>query len=109
MKSRRSGGALGGLFTNRRHGISASAAEDHAAHLIAQPLDVLGIFRSAEALGQGEKLLLLALLGLQAALDQFNQDPVGAQPAGPRQVANLYCDTRWQSDALPHGLGFGPH
>jgi hypothetical protein len=50
--------------------------------------DFLGIGSGAEALGKVEKLTLLALLSLQAVLDQFHEHPVGAQPAGLRQAAN---------------------
>jgi hypothetical protein len=41
----------------------ASGAEYHVAHPIAQAFDFLGIGSGAEALGEVEKLLLLALLG----------------------------------------------
>src|ERR1035437_2674192 len=76
----------------------ASLAEDHAAHLIAEPSGFLGIGRGAETFGKVEELLLLALPGLQAVLDQLNQHRVGAQPAGFRQA-----------HALPYDLICRPH
>ena len=44
-------------------------AEDHAAHLIAQPSDFLGGGSGGEPLGEVEKLLLSALFGLHAVSD----------------------------------------
>ena len=75
----------GGLPISRS---SASAAEDHAAHLISQTPDFFRISRGSVALCKVEELLLLVLPGLNAVLAR---------------------DVRWEGDALPHGIVPGPH
>ena len=55
----------------------ASVAEDHAAHLVAQAFDFIGIGGAPEAFGEVEELLLFAFLSLHAVLDEYYQHPVG--------------------------------
>jgi hypothetical protein len=82
----------------------ASAAKDHSAHLVAQAFDFRWIGGASKALGEVEKFLLFALLGLHAVLDEFQQHPVGAKPARFSQVANLSSDVRRQAYTLPYRL-----
>src|ERR1035438_902719 len=83
---------------------SASVAENHAAHLIAQASDFFRVGGTPEALGQFEEFLLFALLRLHPALDEFHQHPVGAHSALFRQGASLGGDVRRQANALPYRL-----
>jgi hypothetical protein len=59
---------------------SALAAEDHPAQFVAKALGFIRISCVAKALSKFEKLLLFALLGLDAVLDEFDQHAVGAKP-----------------------------
>ena len=77
-------------------------AEDHSAHLITQTFDIFWIGGAAEAFGEVEEFLLFALLSLHAVFDEFQQHPIGAQPARFGQAANLGSDVCRQAHTLPN-------
>jgi hypothetical protein len=83
---------------------SALTAKDHPAELIAEALGFLWVRSIAETLGQFEKLLLFALFGFDAVLDEFDQHAVGAKPASLCQAADFGCGGRREADALAYGL-----
>ena len=55
----------------------ASVAKNHPAELITEALGFLWVISITEALGEFEKFLLLAFLGFDAVLDEFDQHTVG--------------------------------
>jgi hypothetical protein len=48
--------------------VSPSAAEAHAAHLIAQPFDFFRVGGAPKALGQSEEFLLLSVFSFRAVI-----------------------------------------
>jgi hypothetical protein len=69
--------------------LTASIAEDHSTHLIAQPFDFIRIGGAPEALGEIEEFPLFPPLSFNAILYEFQEHPVGAQPTVLRQAADL--------------------
>jgi len=86
-----------------------SIAEDHAAQLIAETLGLFGVSGVTETLSEVEKLLLPALLRLDAIFDQLHEHAIGADPAILSQVTNLGCGFCRKGDALPDCLIVGFH
>src|SRR5437764_560378 len=63
----------------------ASAAKDHAAHLITHTFDLFRIGAAPEALGEVEEFLLFALLSLEAVLDELQQHANSRHAGAPGQ------------------------
>ena len=88
---------------------SASAAENHSAHLIAQPLNLLWIGCVPEPLSKVEEFLLLLFFCLDPVLDELHQHPVGAETPGSRHGTDLCRDIGWEADTLSNNLVCGSH
>jgi hypothetical protein len=72
----------------------ASAPENHAAQLIAQPSDFVGVRGATEAPGQVEEFLLLALLIRRPVLDELTSIIIADYASGLR---HFKPGNRWKS------------
>jgi hypothetical protein len=82
----------------------ASAAEDHAAQLIAEALDLFRVGRLTEALCEFEEVLLFTLVRFDPVFDQLYQHAIGAEAAAFRDPSHLGRHACGEADALAHRL-----
>ena len=87
----------------------ASGTEDHSAEFIAKALGFFWVIGVTESLREFEKLLLFALLGLDAILDEFDEHAVGTKSSSLCQATNLGCRGYRKADALAYGFVCGAH
>lgn len=88
-------------FTNHpRATEDALAAEEHPAEFITQAVGRFRIPLVAETLRQGKKLLLLSLLCVNSALDQFHQHAVLAQLSTRGHATHLLRQSGGQTHTL---------